>query len=345
MARLTVSMVAFWHLAGARALPPGSLESLAIGAIQGFISDSPDVMTCGMAAISVGTDVKEAAHDLKKGIMTMNLTDIDHGLDEAIAAIEAGKATKATCDVVVKDVKAIQAKIRQIHGPKDLVKQMVENLFGDGDKIFAELAAAEHSYKSGWDYMTAGQQLGMALRRTLVGELNGTKPGPPMPHNSWEQVAVGLAQGFISDGPDFMECGMGMMGEGIHLQHALQDIKKGIQGMNKSYVEEAVHELDAAVNGSAAAKAKCKKLGADAKKIIGQLKKIHGPKDLVIHIVSNLFDDGEKIFGELAAAESAYKTGWDYMTAGTQLGMAFRRMLVGESNTTMTTSPEAAVIV
>merc|ERR1711972_742721 len=69
----------------------------------------------------------------------------------------------------------------------------------------------------------------------------------------------------------------------------------------------------------------------DVKAIVEALKSIKGPKDLVLKIVDNMFNDSEDIFGELAAASKAFKES-QYMGSGRELGMAFRRMLVGKSS-------------
>merc|ERR1712070_1296559 len=102
------------------------------------------------------------------------------------------------------------------------------------------------------------------------------------------------------------------MGEVTDLKTAMEDLKKGIMGLNMTDIEDALSQVKAAIDGSKAAKTTCKVVGADVMAIIQALKQIHGPKDLVIHIVNNFFDDGEAIFGGLAAAVRDYKTGWDY---------------------------------
>jgi hypothetical protein len=328
-------------------MPISVLEPLLIGAAAGFISDSPDVMACGMAVMGEVSDLKTAMEDLKKGIKGLNMTEIEAALNEVKAAVDAAPSAKTACKVVGADVKAIIGAIKQVpHQPKDLVILILSNFFDDGDKIFGELALSEKAYKTGRDYMTAGQNLGMSLRRMLVGELNGTKPLPPLPHSALEPLAIGMASGFISDSPDVMACGMAVMGEVTDLKTSMEDLTKGIKGLNMTEIEAALNEVKAAVHGSKAAKTTCKVVGADVKAIVQALKQIHGPKDLVIHIVDNFFGDGEPIFGGLAAAERAYKTGWDFMTAGQELGKVFRRMLVGEINAaSKTAAPHSADII
>lgn len=346
MVKVVVAAISLWSLSAcAFALPPNASEPLAIGAITGFISDSPDVMMCGMSIMTEGTALAKAARDLKKGITTFNLTEVADSLRELADALDDSKSTSKTCKVVVTDVKTIVRKLKEIHGAKDLLLHIVGNLFEDGEKIFTQLAQAEHAYKSGWDYMTAGQNLGMAFRRMLVGELNGTAPLPPMPKNATMPLLIGIAEGFVSDKPDLMTCGMAAMGEVVEVEHAVKDLKSALLALNVTATEDALRELATAIDDRSGAKKQCHVVASDLKLIAGALKKIHGPKDLVTHIVTNLFEDGEKIFGQLAAAEHAYKTGWDYMTTGQNLGMVFRRLLVGELNSTSVTAAAPAEIV
>jgi len=128
------------------------------------------------------------------------------------------------------------------------------------------------------------------------------------------------------------------------VKQALADIEMGIKHRNLTDIEEALEELEAAIKGAPGTLTTCKKLETDVKSIVKALKQIRGPKDLFVHVVNNLLNDGDNIFGKLVAADHAYKTGWDYMTCGQQLGMALRRMLVGEV-ATMKRAAGAAVFV
>lgn len=349
MVKLVLAVVAL-HLAasGAADIPP-SFKELAIGAISGFVSDSSDGNTCGLSLLNETGDVKQAVEYIANGIRHKNLTDIEHALEKLEAAIKGEKVLKAACMTTVADVKAIAKALKQIHGPTDFVVHVVRNVVDDGEKIFGELMTAEKAYKKAKDYLNAGKQMGMALRRMLVGESaphppnSTTSPKPPAPGFK-KTIAIGAAMGFVSDTPDVMSCATSLLGEGGDVKQALHDIEMGIKHRNLTDIEGALEELEAAIKGATGAVATCKKVEIDVKSIFKALKQIHGPKDLLVHVVKNFLDDGENIFGELVAADHAYKTGWDYMTCGQQLGMALRRMLVGEA-VTMKHAARAAVFV
>jgi hypothetical protein len=317
-------------------LPPHS-EPLSIGTVEGFVSDSPDVEACGAAAVGDLSDLREAMHDFEHGVATRNLTEIVDALREVRVAMNASKAVKVTCKEVAADVDAIIARLKQIHGPMDLLKHMVQNLVQDREKIFSELEAADRAYKAGSDYKGAGRELGMALRHMLVGELNGDDAATLPPH-AWRILAMGLAEGFIADGPDALECVAGIEGEASDWKQAIHHLKEGLMHMNKTDVLEAIQEIQAAVREIKPAKEECKAMLADMHNIREALKSLHGPKDILRHLV----EDRRKISVELESAHQDEKNG-NYSDAGKQLGMAVRRILVGELNSTRTTT--AVVVV
>jgi len=154
-----------------------------------------------------------------------------------------------------------------------------------------------------------------------------------LPPSDLEPLVLGFAQGFIAGNADLMTCGQTILVDFVNLKDAFVDFKKGITTMNITKVEGAVHELSTALKAIPGIKGACHPLEADLKALIAALKQLHGPKDIVDHILDHLVV-GEKIFDELAAAVKAYKTGWDYLTAGENLGKALRGMLVGENQTT-----------
>merc|ERR1712226_1082216 len=111
----------------------------------------------------------------------------------------------------------------------------------------------------------------------------------------------------------------------------------GVRHLNLTEVKEAVEEFEAFVKGAAPTKATCKAavsaVERDVKAIVAVLEQIKGPKDLVLKVVDNLFGDGEEIFGDLSTSSKSYRAG-QYMGSGRDLGMAFRRMLIGKPNVT-----------
>merc|ERR1712060_288687 len=125
--------------------------------------------------------------------------------------------------------------------------------------------------------------------------------------------------------------------ESKEFEHAVKDLEMGVRHLNLTEVKDAVEEFEAFVKGAAPTKATCKAavsaVERDVKAIVAVLKQIKGPKDLVLKVVDNLFNDGEEIFGEISTASKSYRAG-QYMGSGRDLGMAFRRMLVGKANVT-----------
>merc|ERR1719401_3334855 len=318
-------------------IPPAALKPLAIGFAEGFVSDGPELMMCGQLALGDGVNFEQALKDLKHGITHFNITEMEGALKEVKDVIAAIPTAEKTCKTVLADLKNILASLRQIKGPKDLVIHIVDHMFEDSELIFAELAAAEHAYKTGWDYMTAGQQLGMSVRRMAIGE-GGDAPSPaPAPPSAKIEMFEGVAVGFVSDNLDFYNCSKDMKHESQDFDQAVKDLEMGVRHLNLTEVKEAVEEFEAFVKGAAPTKATCKAavsaVERDVKAIVAVLKQIKGPKDLVLKVIDNLFGDGEEIFGDMSTASKSYRVG-QYMSSGRDLGMAFRRMLVGKPNMT-----------
>merc|ERR1719183_2565727 len=174
--------------------------------------------------------------------------------------------------------------IKEYDGVEDAVSHVVHNLLTDGQKIFEELSQMEYY---GTDYVNAGVQLGMALRRTLVGEAapnppNGTTPAPkPGPKGSWKVLAMGVAVGFVSDDFVFTACGyeMATLFSGpSSLVQAGEDFFHGLKDFNLTQIEAAAQEAQKAIKEIPQAKAECMIVLHDVGSIMGVLKQYHGPE-------------------------------------------------------------------
>merc|ERR1712190_509131 len=115
---------------------------------------------------------------------------------------------------------------------------------------------------------------------------------------------------------------------------AMEELVDGIKHFNFTIIEDAVEKFAAIPKKAEHAVEECKDVPkiivTNVKAIISAIRKFKGPKDAVIHIVDNLFADGETIFEELGEAGKDYKE-TKYMGSGHNLGMAFRRILVGNA--------------
>lgn len=325
------------------AMPPNASTPLAMGLVEGFISDScTDVATCGNDFVTDFDTFKQAVEHLEGALKSMNLTEVEAAIHEFSDGVRAIPRDRAACKPLKADLKALVVALKKIHGPKDVILHILDNLVGDGEKIFDKLAAADKAYKTAGDYMTAGQNLGMAFRRMLLGELNATEPPTPPIPGCKDAIAEGLATGFVSDSPLFVNCSKMLKHNAVELKQAKKDLAEGISSRNLTEVEGAVHEIFAIIREGReeipTCKASLKTTEMDIKIIVDGLKKIHGPKDLLHHLMANLLDDGVKIFDELGAAADSHKNK-QCMDAGRHMGMAFRRVLVGEA------SPSATVLI
>lgn len=276
------------------------------------------------------------------------MTEIEKAIGELKVTFENIPTTEKTCKTVVKDLGAIIGSIRQIKGPKDLIIHIVDHLIGDGERIFGELAAADKAYKTGSDFMTVGQNMGMAVRRMVIGEGGDGPPPTPTPSGAKKEVFEGVVIGFISDNLDFVSCSQDARNEKQDFGNAVKDFELGLRHFNLTEIKEAVKDFEMFVKGIKVTKAACKdavsSVENDVKAIISALRHIHGPKDLLLNLFHNVLSFGEDIFGELSRAAEAYRAA-QYMGSGRELGMAFRRMLLGEPNVTTVFSSEALNII
>ena len=113
-----------------------------------------------------------------------------------------------------------------------------------GPRWASLVAAAEHAYKTGWDYMTAGQQVGMSVRRLFIGE-GGASPVPaPAPPGAKKELFEGVAVGFISDSLDFMNCSMDVRSDTGDFDKAMKSFEFGIRHFNLTDIKGAVQEFE-----------------------------------------------------------------------------------------------------
>jgi hypothetical protein len=335
MAKLTLAIVVFCQASSvATALPPKDEAELAGGVIEGFVSDNYDLSQCGIPIKELGDGGKE----IIQGLSHFNMTKVSYGIDLIVEAIyDSVPDADARCKKVKHDVESIIGEVRKLHGPEDAIAHMVHNLLTDGVKIFGEISQMAHLIKDGAPF-DAGMQMGMALRRTLVGESapnppNGSTPIPPAPKGSWKLVAVGAAVGLVSDDWIFLACGMGAKDVFENLPDAGKDLIQGLLHFNMTEVSDGIDLIVEAIYDAApVAEARCKAMLHDVEATIDVIKQYHGVGDAIDHVVHNVLSDGEKIFRELSEMEGNADD-HDYIHAGVQMGMALRRMLVGEPAT------------
>jgi len=334
MVRLSFVAVAFCLASSSVALSPLAEGELALGVVEGFVSDSLDLTAC-ISSIGVGVagEVVTAEKEITAGFSHLNMSEIESGLLAVQQAMKKIPAAEASCKKVLHDVEAIVVQIKKLHGPEAMLDQIVHNLLTDGTKIFNEISKMANWMQLG-GYMDAGQQLGMALRKTLVGETapnppNGSTPSPPRPKGSWKLVALGAAVGFVSDDWSFVGCGMGAKDVFSGLPQAGKDFIQGLKHLNMTEIAAGIKLIQAAIKAAPGAEATCKAMMHQVEATINVIKQYHGLEDAIDHIVHNVLSDAEMIFAELSQMEANGKDG-DYMNAGVQMGMAFRRMLVGE---------------
>jgi len=331
MAKYAAAALAAQVAVSSELSPP---SPLAIGVISGFVSDQPVLMTCGETlgaeALTFHTGLKELRSALTH--MPPNFTQVEDAIKDIEKASKDVPAVRAACEPLGQSLVQLRSSLKQLHGPRDWAVHILDHLVQDGDKIFGELSQADKSYKTGWDYMTAGQNLGMAFRRMLVGEYNNTiAPEPPIPECR-QKILEGMAVGFVwlPENKEYIKCIQDAQQERQDVRKAMSDMKRALSHFNITEAVNTFPEIQKAMEEAVTTKTECK---ADTKtlkdgieRIVQQLIPLKG---LPSRIEKNIFSDGDVIFKKLQLAADAHKNK-DCLEAGLNLGMAFRHVLVGE---------------
>jgi len=350
MARLALVALAL-HLVAAQpnpliadVRPSADEKQLAIGIASGFISDKQVLMMCVMGAAAEITEFKTSLVVLQEALTTMpiNVTKIEEAVDGVEEAAQNIPLLTGACQPLKSAVQDLSRAFGRLHGPGNMMIHMLDHLVEGGDKIFAELAEADKYYKTGQNYIPAGENLGMAFRRMLVGEINGTNAPNTAPVQCREEVFEGMSVGFLSDSLEFAKCSNEFKADDKEVFKAFRKLEEAFWSMKGDQIEAAVEEIDRRVEQAESTRLECK----DALKTADQnmhalekeLKALHGPKDLAMHLLNNLLTDHENISGELAKAAEAYKSN-KCIDAGRQIGMAARKTLVGETRSAKTEAP------
>merc|ERR1712136_83352 len=302
---LSVSALTFIGAAGHSGRSPEDTNQVLVGAVIGFVSDNEtQTFQCVGSLLEDGTDVSGAVGDLRKGLSSRNLTEISEALASISDLLNNQEGTRDNCAVDENHVKIVLEALKKYHNPKALISHVVGEFVNDGDNFYA------------------GANLGMALRKTLVGEFNAK----PVEMTEWQLLLAGLPVGFLSDDAHLVQCGFGIISGFGDLKTGAQDLEQGLKEKNFTQVTNSLDELSAGVQAALSDKPVCKVDEAHFKSIMSAVKQNHSKQDIVAHLVG----DGENIFTDLAQADTAYLSG-DALGAGIHIGMAFRRVLVAET--------------
>jgi len=321
MARRLLSVSAF-SLISASAHTTSEPSQVLVGAVIGFVSDNEtQTFQCVGSLLQDGTDVSDALADVKHGLKSRNLTELADAVKSVSDLLSHKASTKEKCAVDEEHLNIVLEALKKYHNPKALISHIVGEFVNDGENIFGKMAVADHDYLGG-DKFNAGAQLGMALRKTLVGEFNADQ----VDMTEWQLLLAGLPVGFLSDDAHLVQCGLGMISGFGDLKTGAQDLEQGLKENNATKVADGINEMMAAVKQAPGDDATCKVDEAHFKSIMSAFEKNHSRQDIVAHMVG----DGENIFTDLAQADTAYLSG-DALGAGIHIGMAFRRVLVAEA--------------
>jgi len=146
-----------------------------------------------------------------------------------------------------------------------------------------------------------------------------------------KSIYEGMAIGFLLDFIDLDKCSADLKEDKGDAKKALKDFSEAILHLNIKAAEAAIQEFKHVLQEAPGTTQECKTAlettKTDDLDILKKLKAMHGLKDLAEHMLHNLLHDSE-IFSDLQKAADFHKKR-DCMGAGREMGMAFRRTLVG----------------
>ena len=150
-----------------------------VGAVIGFVSAfETQTFQCVGSLLEGGNYVSDPVGDLRKGLVTRNVTEISQGVSVISHLLNNNEGTKENCPVDTDHVGVVFIPFKAYHSSKKLISHVVPEFVHDGNNIFDKVAFADYDSPRG-DHFNAGANLGMALFRSLVGEFNA-QPGNTM---------------------------------------------------------------------------------------------------------------------------------------------------------------------
>lgn len=315
--------------------PPKSLIDFGLGLVDGVVSDKGDAVSCVLPGIApMAHDGIAAAEDFVKAVKTHDDALLMKSVGEVVDTCKDIPNLLEKCDAAHTDVLGIMDVLKQIHGPKELVKHIADDVKHDFDHIFAELGAALKAFREK-KYDDFGRHLGMFLHRLVIGKFTevpadgyGAMPGPV---KNLIAFAVPFASYLVSDKPDLLFCagaGLPIMGD---LQQFAKDFKEALKDHNMTALTASVKDISGACEAIGDIKGECEPLKEDLSEIARVMKTIDNVAALLDHLLKNVEKSGGKIESDLDLAFKAFvKKPRDYSGIGEHLGKAVHRLVIEE---------------
>lgn len=147
-------------------------EQIAVGLMQGFVSDRSDLNDCVGGTDGILTGADAALKQILKG----DLRQKAEGLRKLADALDSIPAVMAVCRASRADVAAMLDALKLIKGMKGLLARIASDIRSDGARIRSDIVGSVAAFEA-LDYKECGRRLGAALRRLVVAE----RPMPPPP--------------------------------------------------------------------------------------------------------------------------------------------------------------------
>lgn len=133
----------------------------------------------------------------------------------------------------------------------------------------------------------------------------------------------------LSEQPNLKNCVLNGVGTVFDAKTALDDIKNAIAGKDIADIADALDAITVALRDIPATMEPCGATKADAETVISSIREIHGFKDLLNRVDTNIVGDFANVMMEVKGAKDSWVSG-DYEGCGKHVGTALHRLVIGK---------------
>jgi len=291
-----------------------TVEGILVGA---FGADAKGAVSCIEDGETIFADIEEAIKEFEKG----GVTNIVQGLYMVGKALEELPTEFKDCEAAEGLLVDFEKIIKEFEDPKDLVVHVGEEILWHGKDIYGDINGASANFHAA-KYEPAGEQIGDIVKILLVEakSLRGSNGPAQETIDTVEGILVGAfgdegkgASVCLKDGEDIF----------FDIENAIKDFEKGgvtniIAGLYN--IGLALEELPEEFKECEGAEP----ILADIEKIAAEFK---NPKDLAIHVGTEVLWHGKDIYGDITGATADFKDG-KYEPAGEMIGDIIKILLV-----------------
>lgn len=316
---IIIALVAFTRV-NAEENPTGPAQNVldvVLGILEkAFGSDGTAAIACVKQGEAIFASFEKSIPEFKAG----GFKNVVTGLTHIGSALKEIPNEFKTCEQGLKVVKDIEKIIGDFLNPEELAVDVGKAIIWHGFHIFHDITSCVHNFESK-NYREAGRNIGDIIYTVFHHKFRATINGPAQ--ETIDTVEGLLTGAFGAEGKQAAFCLQD--GEVIFtdVENAIKDFEQGgvtniIAGLYN--IGLALEEFPKEFEGCEAAEP----LLGDIEKIAAEFK---NPKELAIHVGTEVLWHGTDIYGDIKGASADFKDG-KYEPAGEMIGDIIKVLLV-----------------